>query len=405
MRGVVTGVTGVTDGGDTMTEAGPAWTDADLDAWRAVTDPPADAAVAGYFAATSHHHPRHLFGSLVEHLRLPPEDQVPAIAEFLAAAATMPDWAERERIARGQQFFSDWAVHQFTSLYLASLPNAYAAAKGVHVIWLTARLQNDPRRRLNETAQFLMDITAPDSFGPGGAAIVRILHVRLMHAAIRWFIDHDDDVERPQTADPALMPSRPTWAASWGRPINQEDLAGTLLTFTTVVIDSFWRSGVEFSPQGAEEFLYLWRVVGHFLGIEHDLVPQDLAAATQLQRRIFCRQHGPSAVGAELTTTLLDLVRDRLPRPLARLGPPMMRRYLGDDVADMIGVPHRTSERWLITALVGLTRVLTLGRRVDPIPRWLSDWVGRRLLDGLLRADRHGQRVPFAIPPGLRVGS
>ena len=73
----------------------------------------------------------------------------------------MPEWVDRGRLGRGQAYFSDWALHQFTSLYLASLPNAYAAAKGVHVLWLTARLQNDPERRLNETAQFLMDVTAP----------------------------------------------------------------------------------------------------------------------------------------------------------------------------------------------------------------------------------------------------
>jgi hypothetical protein len=386
-----------------MSAVPPAWSDTALDGWRHVTDPPADAAVAGYFAAVGGTHPRQLFGALVEHLQLEPEDQVPAIADFLAAAAPMPGWAEHERLARGQQFFSDWALHQFTSLYLASLPNAYAAAKGVHVIWLTARLQDDAERRLNETAQFLMDVSAPGGFATGGASIDRILHVRLMHAAIRWFIDHDPGVDRPAAADPAPLPSQPTWAASWGRPINQEDLAGTLLTFTSVVIDAFRRSGVEYTATGAEDYLYLWRVVGHFLGVDPSLVPHDLAAADVLQARIFARQHGSSAVGTALTTTLLDLVGTRLPGPVSRLGPPMMRRYLGDDVADMIGVPRSNAERWVVSALVHLTRILTLGRRVDPVPRWLSDWVGRKLLDGLLAADRHGQRVPFRIPDHLHV--
>ena len=68
--------------------------------------------------------------SLVEHLDLPPEERVPAIAEFLATAGTLPAWADRARMARGQAYFCDWAVHQFTALYLASLPSAYAAAAG-----------------------------------------------------------------------------------------------------------------------------------------------------------------------------------------------------------------------------------------------------------------------------------
>jgi ER-bound oxygenase mpaB/B'/Rubber oxygenase, catalytic domain len=395
----------VADGAVTMTTPQQHWSDADLDAARAVTDPAADAAAAGYFAVTRHTHPRHLFGALVEHLELSPEDQVPAIAEFLAAASAMPDWVDHQRLARGQDFFSDWALHHFTSLYLASLPNAYAAAKGVHVIWLTARLRDDAERRLNETAQFLMDVTVPGGFDTGGSAIDRILHVRLMHAAIRWFIDNDADVDRPADADPALLPARPTWAASWGRPVNQEDLAGTLLTFTSVVIDSFRRSGVEFDRSGADDYQYLWRVIGHFLGVDPALVPDDLDSAIALQDRIFHRQHGSSAVGTALAATLLDLVRRRLPRPLARLAAPMMRRYLGDMVADMIGVPKGKAERRAIDLLVLLTRLLTLGRRADPVPRWLSAWVGRRLLDGLLSADRKGARVPFAIPDRLRVGS
>jgi hypothetical protein len=393
----------VAEGGGAMTAQTPDWSDAALDEWRHVTDPPADEAVAGYFEAIGSAHPRSLFGALVDHLQLPPEDQVSAIATFLAAASVIPDWVDPARIRRGQKFFSDWALHQFTSLYLASLPNAYAAAKGVHVIWLTARLQSDAERRLNETAQFLMDVSAPGGFDPGGAAVDRVLHVRLMHAAIRWFIENDPAVARPPDADTAVLPSRPTWATAWGRPVNQEDLAGTLLTFTSVVIDAFRRSGVEFTSSGAEDYLYLWRVVGHLIGVDPALLPEELAAAKHLQDRIFTRQHAPSAVGAALTKTLLDLVGDRLPGPVSRLGPAMMRRYLGDDVADMIDVPKATAERWAVGALVYFTRVLTLGRRFDPVPRWLSEWVGRRLLDGLLAADRHGQRVPFAIPDHLRI--
>src|SRR5690606_37864902 len=120
-------------------------------------------------------------------------------AAFLAAASPLPDWADPARISRGQDFFSDWLLHQFTALYLASLPSAYAAAKGSHVIWLTGRLRNDPQRRLNETAQFLMDVTAPGAFA-SGQATHRILHVRLMHAAIRWLIDHDERVAHPPDA-------------------------------------------------------------------------------------------------------------------------------------------------------------------------------------------------------------
>ena len=382
-----------------MTGPAAAWTDAALDHWRTVADEPADRAVAGYFAVVDGVGPAVLMRSLVEHLHVPPEDQVPSIKEFLAAAAVLPDWADRARMARGQAYFSDWAVHQFTALYLASLPSAYAAAKGVHVLWLTARLQDDPERRLNETAQFLMDVTAPGSFDLGGVAVGRVLHVRLMHAAIRWLIDNDPRVERPDHADPGAAPGRPLWATSWGRPLNQEDLAGTMLTFTTVVFEAFRRSGLDVA--GADDSLHLWLVIAHLLGVRDELLPPDLASADELQRIIFGRQHAPSVVGAELTATLLGLVDDRLPGPVAGLAPAMLRRYIGDEVADMIAVPR---ERWagpVLDVLVVLTRLMTLGRRADPVPRWVSARVGRWFLDGLLRSGRHGDRVPFDIPDSL----
>jgi hypothetical protein len=384
-----------------VAEPAGGWTSAALDHWRTVADPPADAAVAAYFAARNDQPAGQLVRSLVEHLDLTPEQRVPAIAEFLATAGTLPAWADRARMARGQAYFGDWALHQFTALYLASLPSAYAAARGVHVLWLTARLERDPERRLNETAQFLMDVTAPGSFGPGGNAVDRILHVRLMHAAVRWLIDHEPGVARPAHADPVARPAGPLWASSWGRPANQEDLAGTMLTFTTVVLDAFANSGVETSTVGAGDFFHLWTVIAHVLGVHDDLIPGDVAEGRRLQAAIFARQQEASAVGADLTATLLGLLRGRVPRPLAGLAPAMARRYIGDRVADMIGIPSGRGFDVVLTMLVWFTRITTVGRHADPVPRWLSRRLGRWCLEGLLLADRHGARVPFAIPDTL----
>jgi hypothetical protein len=80
----------------------------------------------------------------------------------------------------------------------------------------------------------------------------------------------------------------------------------------------------------------------------------------------------------------------------------MLRRYVGDEVADLLEVPTGHGGDLVISLLVAFTRLTSRGRRHDPVPRWLSNWVGRKLLDGLLDADRGGQRVPFNIPDRLR---
>src|SRR5690606_3957416 len=156
---------------------------------------------------------------------------------------------------------------------------------------------------------------------------------------------------------PVLMPTGLVWSPSWGRPVNQEDLAGTMLTFTTVVLEAFRRSGVEYDHAAAEDFFHLWRVIATQLGVAPELIPGDLTAAAELQRRIFGRQHAASAVGTALTATLLRLLDDRLPGPVARLGPPMLRRYVGDEVADLLEVPRAPGANWILDVLVALTRL------------------------------------------------
>jgi ER-bound oxygenase mpaB/B'/Rubber oxygenase, catalytic domain len=260
----------------------------ELELLRNVGDDLADNAVAAFFAEVERRTPGELFGQLVRHVKLPEEAQLPAIRKYLAEAGRQPDWIDPAAVARGQEFFNRLVIHQFTALYLSSLPNSYAAAKGVQVLRLTGRLQTDTMRRLNETGQFLMDIAAPKAMDEGGIGIDRIVHVRLMHAAVRWMILHDQLVTRVTDLAPSVTESDElVWSSSWGIPANQEDLLGTWLTFTGVVYDAFDASGVDYSEQNLADHLHLWRLVAHYLGIEPDLIPRNRSDANVLRERIF----------------------------------------------------------------------------------------------------------------------
>lgn len=378
----------------------------DLETLRDHADPLADAAVAGFFATVEAAEPNALFGALARHTHLPPEEQVPAIKTFFAETAVLPEWVDLERLGRGQAFFNEWAAHHFTAMYLASLPTAYAAAKGVQVLNLTARLRTDTERRLDETAQFLMDTSAPGAFAANGLGISRVLHIRLMHAAVRWLIENDPVVERvediaPPEATSAATPDSGVWSMSWGRPANQEDLLGTMLTFTTVVYDVFDATGVEYSADQVDDHLYLWRVIAELLGIDPNIVPQDRAEAQRLQAMIWERQHAPSAAGVAMTGALLGQAKERLPRAMWAFIPTAMRRFNGDAVCDMIGVPASNWTRVLLGPLAKLTRVMTFGRRHNTALRWIGERVGRSMINALLAVTRGGERPTFSIPTHL----
>ena len=76
----------------------------------------------------------------------------------------LPEWADPAKIKRGQELFETWGLKISMCLFCASLPSAYAAAKGVQVLHLTAQLETKPHRRVMETGQFLMNVLTVGGF-------------------------------------------------------------------------------------------------------------------------------------------------------------------------------------------------------------------------------------------------
>ena len=236
------------------------WTDALLDRMRELGDPMADEAVAAVLEQGGVDAVNVIMHTLVRNDQPVPEGLPAQIRDYLAETQPLPEWADMGKIKRGQQLFETWGLQIALCLFCASLPSSYAAAKGVKVLYLTARLDTDARRRVMETGQFLIDVLAVgglDEHGKGRRAIQR---VRLMHAAVRHLIKARNEQQ------PGL------WDPDWGTPINQEDLAGTLLSFSYVVAGPLRRLGVRVSTEDAEAYLHLWNVIGHLLGVRDELL-------------------------------------------------------------------------------------------------------------------------------------
>jgi hypothetical protein len=373
------------------------WDDGVLDALRDEGDPHADAVVAGYFADLRREDPGSLMHGLVRYRDLPPEELDPAVAGYLAEQPPWPAWAKPELVAEGEEFFARWGSHVFTALYAASLPTAYAAAKGVQVLHLTARLATDAKRRLNETAQFHLDVLQPGGLQPGRRGYDDVRHVRLMHAAVRWLILHDDRVSKT----PEPTPGGLQWNPTTGLPINQEDLLETLLTFTQIVFEVFDRTGVRYTEDEAAAYLHTWCVVGYLIGIRPDLLPLDLDDAKVLMAASRRRNHERSAAGVEMTAALLDQASAVVPRGLRGLPASAVRFYVGDDTADILAVPAADWTLRLFKPLVRLTRLSSYAKAHERLRHSLSSRFGRAMLDLAVRAERGPDRPNFQIPTSL----
>lgn len=308
----------------------------------------------------------------------------PAVPDFVEELFTremaMPSFAEPERIARAERWSSEHAFHLSTALFCASLPTAYAAARGARVLAATGRMgSSDLDRRVNETARFVFDVVGPRAFEPEGSAIRGVQKVRLMHAAVRRHL-----VDRAFIADEV--------------PINQEDMLGTLLTFSVTVVRAVRRLGRAIHPREADDFYHLWRVVGAMLGIREELLPTDFASADATMDRIEERQFRASEHGRALMSLLLARIEAHVKLPGLGFAPRWMIRHLvGDAIADLLGIPRADLPRFA---------------RVAPLPSFarsgaealvmkLAPLVGRPLLETAISVKLRGETPAFAMPSRL----
>jgi hypothetical protein len=282
------------------------------------------------------------------------------------AAVSLPDWADPIKIEAGQQFFKDNALSIASALFCAALPKAYTAARGARVLLATAELVSDVERRIAETARLLLDIMMPDPDGldPESRGYRSALSVRGYHAAIRH-----------------LLRDQEPWKVEWRgeTPINQEDLLGTLTTFTVVIIEALEQMGVDVSPKQKSDYLHTWLVAGHLLGIDYKLLrrhelnpllqPLNYTEMVLVRDVLFRRHAKPSASGQMLTRALIGMEERALPVALRPLPPAAIRRFIGDDAADMLEVPPAGPARVLMDALgpiASATGLLPRGGLVRP---------------------------------------
>lgn len=306
----------------------------------------------------------------------PLPDKLPAVArEFFEAHSSLPSSFQKSRVVAAQRWAKQHLLHITAALFHASLPSAYAAERGATVLLATGRMATDIDRRVNVTARFVVDVLSPGSFEPNGMGIRSIQQVRLVHAAVRYWLR-----------------DRKPWPDE--EPLNQEDLLGTLFTFSVVVIRAVRRLGVTVSSSEAEDFYQLWRVVGELLGVEEALMPRDFAGAEALSDRIAQRQFRSSAAGQQLMSALLARINQHVLIP--SMTTYLVRRLSGDRVAELLGLAEDDSFR----AAVGkLARVPLLDRLPikTALPQ-LTNVVGQPLLNSIISRNLGGDLPGFAAP-------
>ena len=259
-----------------------------------------------------------------------------ACGACLADASAVPAWVDAARVERGQRVFRRYLPHISITLFYFSLVGGFSAAVITKVLLATGYLASSPRlvlRRLLDTGLFLFDVVldGPGTLRPGGRGFEACLEVRALHASVRHRL------------------KRRRWdEAAYGVPVNQEDMAVTLLAFSyNVLVGVEFLKGSRLDEADEEDYVHLWRYVGHLLGVDdaanpclsyahakaalesivvHILEPDD--DSKRLAKSMLAAPSGGKAEGMEFATRA-----------------ELCRVMIGDDLADGLGLPRAPPSR------------------------------------------------------------
>ena len=231
----------------------------DLDSWRQLGDHDADNVVAVLEPKPGDNVVASLKAAAADVGSAHTKRQRNLCRRFLDKYAQTPEWLDTGSVDRGAEVFLRYFPAAAAALYFLSLVGGFSAPLIVEVLrttgYLTERKGTATMIRLLETLQMIAACVVDGAAGlaPGNPGWDAVLHVRFLHAKVR-----------------TRVTAKQHWdTAAFGVPINQEDLAATLLAFSFNVLHGIELAlGRPLSMEEQTDYLHLWRLIGWLIGID-----------------------------------------------------------------------------------------------------------------------------------------
>lgn len=322
------------------------------------------------------------FETALEHGIGAVEIPMPELVAFFGHVENTPYWVDHAKI--------DYAVRvtarvglfpSLTALSMFSLMGGYLASRADKTLVATGDLEAMAPRRLAETLNWVVDVTAPDALQRFGRGFTSTLRVRLMHAMVR-----------------AGMARRPDWDfEDWDHPVNQSTMAGTLMLFSLGNVLGSQALGVQFSRQDKDALYHFWRYVGFLLGLDPELLPADEADTWRLlwlQADYEFRPDGDSLrLGQALKSALGPLAIGDSPHPAAAVGRTVAteilcaysRLILGSANADALELPDNKVAQVAVAGIAAANFAVRYPMRVVPGLDRVYEAVGRYTIERFAR--------------------
>jgi hypothetical protein len=254
-----------------------------------VGDEPMDRLVE-WMAATGMEQTRPLFErALRDGIGSVPDAPAP-LREFFETIQTPPDWVDIEWL-----FLALRALRRggADGMYIArdvSLLGGYQFSGFNKTLLRTGALEKGSNKRFAETMQWAMDVISEGGLEPLGVGYRSTIRVRLIHSVVRQHVS-----------------AMPDWRADeWGMPVNQTDMAATLVGALVAPAVGVIAMGVVLSPSEFAAVAHLIRYVGWLIGVEDQWLPRSFRDSVRELAHTLSALAAPDDSSKQLAAPMVD---------------------------------------------------------------------------------------------------
>ena len=190
-------------------------------------------------------------------------DSVPDAPEplraFFVRIEAVPDWVDADLLRRGQRALRAGGADGMYVARDVSLLGGYQFSGFNKTLLRTGALEKGSNTRFAETNQWALDVIADGELIPHGVGYQSTIRVRLIHAFVRRHVSVMAD-----------------WRADeWGLPVNQTDMAATLVGALIAPPLGAMGMGLLTAPADLDAIAHVTRYVGWLIGVDDEWLPHS----------------------------------------------------------------------------------------------------------------------------------
>lgn len=218
------------------------------------------------------------------------DDAPEPLQEFFNQVEATPAWVDWDKVRRGQSALRAGGADVIYFARDVSLLGGYQFSGFNKTLLRTGALEKGSNKRFAETFQWALDVISEGGLTANGVGYQSTLKVRLIHAFVRKHV--------------AAMPDwRPD---DWGLPVNQTDMAATLIGAIMAPAAGAIGMGIIYTPRDLDDIAHLTRYVGWLIGVQDEWLPRSFRDAMRVLTHTLSALSAPDETTRLLAAPMAD---------------------------------------------------------------------------------------------------